>query len=135
MFLNLALNNLPYVASLVASIGVSDAIEFLISPEVHRQHNAPDIMQIYDFSKYHVGHAFMSGIICSVPFGLLVFLPFIRHVGVVVACTNVMIPIIVKIFGVDKRDIFFGHKILYAVNFLGLGSAVVLRCVAIATGK
>lgn len=115
--------------SVVASIGLSDAIEFYLSPQVHREHNCPDIMGM-KWENYNGFHAFLSGVICS--WFLILPLCFVNLNVTVVSLLNlinVFIPVVCFITGKDKSDPYFSHKMLYAVNPIFLTAAFIIKLV------
>jgi hypothetical protein len=106
------LRNIGLMASVVASIGASDAVEYHISPAVHKAHNCPDIMGMR-WSDYKTIHAFISGVKCSW------FLMLLNAV-------NIGIPIFCWLTRLDKKDMFLAHIILYAVNPIFLCGSIAL---------
>ena len=106
-------------AILTISIGLSDAIEYIISPYVHKIHNCPDIMEM-PWANYNAYHAFMSGVKCS----WFLMLPLIPVLGYnysrfAISCIsifNILLPVPIYLFGLDLKQPFLCHHLLYLVN-------------------
>ena len=101
---------------IILSIGLSDMIEFWISPAVHQYHNCPDIMKM-KWNNYKSIHAFLSGIKCSY---FLIALCIFNHTPLFTLiwfCINIAIPLICYLTGLDKRNMFYSHMMLYITNF------------------
>lgn len=117
--------NIILPLTVITSIGLSDTIEYYLSPFVHKVHNCPDIMKM-DFKNYNGYYAFLSGVKCSwfLIFPLCLFkhsIPIITGLNII----NLLIPVICYFCGVNKRDIYFGHKMLYLVNPILLGASII----------
>ena len=121
--------NLFYAIYLIVSIGISDAIELKFNPSVHFYHNCPDIIKT-TWANYQYKEAFLSGIICSYPFGIIILIPIqlpmipILLLGI----CNILVPII---FYHRKSpfytvDIFHGHNMLYVINFISFLNIYIL---------
>jgi len=102
--------------AVIISIGLSDMLEFYISPTVHKEHNCPDIMRMR-WENYDGRHAFISGIKCSW-FLILPVCLFNHNVTIMITLTiiNILIPLFCYAMGKDKYDIYYSHKLLYNVN-------------------
>lgn len=106
---------------LTASVGISDGLELYTNPQVHREHNCPDIMRMH-WEDYTGFHAALSGIKCS----WFLFLPFLtvfpidNRTAVGLALTNIAIPLVM--FVKREKDIYAGHKWLYLINFCTISS-------------
>lgn len=106
---------LPSLA-VITSIGLSDAIEYHISPRVHKEHNCPDIMRM-QWKDYNSFHAFWSGVKCS--YFLILPLSVFKHnmYTILTLCiTNLTIPVTSYLLGKDINDPYYSHKMLYLVN-------------------
>jgi hypothetical protein len=120
------LRNIGLMASVVASIGASDAVEYHISPAVHKAHNCPDIMGMR-WSDYKTIHAFISGVKCSWFLILpLVVFPHSTWIIMLLNAVNIGIPIFCWLTRLDKKDMFLAHIILYAVNPIFLCGSIAL---------
>lgn len=129
---------------LVASIGLSDAVEYLLSPTVHQLHNCPDIMRM-DWEDYTIWHAFLSGVKCAwfllLPVGILlrpshhyteffylglfnIVLPLGVWVRFFVGLTHSFFLKKKQAVGLDKRDPYFCHLALYVADGLGVAAIV-----------
>ena len=116
--------------SVIASIGLSDAIEYYLSPDVHEEHNCPDIMQM-SWNQYNGWYAFLSGVKCS--WFLILPLCVFKHNQTIINILNVInlcIPFGCYFSGKDKADPYFGHKLLYAVNPILLSGSIVAGIVS-----
>ena len=127
--MNFLYNRLIPSLSVITSIGLSDMIEYYLSPNVHEQHNCPDIMRMR-WTDYNGWHAFLSGVKCSyfliLPLGLFGhIIPIITGLNI----ANLLIPVVCYLSGMDKKDPYFGHKMLYLVNPILLAMSIILNMV------
>jgi len=112
--------------SVVASIGISDMIEYYISPRVHQIHNCPDIMDM-NWSDYGGWHAFLSGVKCA--WFLIMPTCLFRHNWMVITglnIANICIPIMSYLSGKDKEDPYYAHKMLYMVNPILIAMSILM---------
>ena len=118
--------NMILALTVITSIGLSNAIEYYVSPLVHKMHNCPDIMGM-DFKNYNGYYAFISGVKCSW-FLILPLCLFKHSISIVMSLNviNLLIPIVCYMCGKGKHDIYFGHKMLYLVNPILLAASVML---------
>ena len=116
--MNIIINRILPVLSVIISIGLSDMIEFFLSPRIHEIHNCPDIMQL-SWSEYNAFYAFMSGIKCS--WFLILPTCFFKHSFIIIYKLNIinlLIPVCCYITRLDKKYILLSHNLLYIVNFV-----------------
>lgn len=124
-FLDILWNNILPPISVIMTIGLSDALEFYISPKVHQYHNCPDIMRM-DWKNYNGYHAFLSGVKCA--WFLILPLCLFRHSLEIISALNIiniLIPLCCYFTGIDKTDIYYSHKLLYLYNPLFLSMSIV----------
>lgn len=123
----LILFNVINVVSVLLSIGISDMIEYILSPDVHKFHNCPHIMGM-SWDTYNAWYAFVSGIKCAW-FLLLPLCVFNIHTTlcIVLIIININIPIVCYITGYDQKDMYLAHKLLYVVNPCFLLIAVCIK--------
>jgi hypothetical protein len=103
---------------LTLSIGLSDAIEYYLLPDVHRYHNCPDIMRMA-WKNYNGFYAFLSGVKCA--WWLILPLSLFPHNYSVIywlCCINVLLPVFYKL--INEGNMFACHNTLYIVNTAGL---------------
>jgi hypothetical protein len=114
--LDLVLNHFLPPLSVIASIGISDMVEYYISPRVHLIHNCPDIMGM-KWNDYGGWHAFLSGVKYS--WFLIILACLFKHNWVIITClniVNILLPVGSYLTGKDNDDAFFSHKMLYIIN-------------------
>ena len=124
--MDLVCNRITLLLSVIASIGLSDAIEYYISPLVHKMHNCPQIMRM-NYQNYNGYYAFISGVKCS--WFLILPLCLFKHSIAIIAILdviNILIPIACHLFGIDKHDIYYAHKMLYLINPILLIASVII---------
>lgn len=118
------LSRFAWMSSVVMSIGAADAIECCVSPRVHREHNCPHIMSMR-WCDYSAHHAFLSGVKCSwfliLPLALL---PQTPEIVALLDVLNLAVPMCCWWLGLDKKDPYFGHTVLYALNAVMLSASI-----------
>jgi len=114
----------------IISVGISDALELLLNPMVHKLHNAPDIRKKC-FAKYTTFDAFLTGVICCKPllFLIPIFLFFnITFVLVIpVSIYIILIPIISYVTGFQEEDYFWAHIVMYITTIMYFGMLLLLK--------
>ena len=102
--------NIILPLTVITSIGLSDTIEYYLSPFVHKVHNCPDIMKM-DFKNYNGYYAFLSGVKCSwfLIFPLCLFKHSIRII-MSLNVINLLIPIVCYLYGKSKHFRRHGHQ-------------------------
>lgn len=120
-----SVHDLLSLSIVVISIGLSDAIELKLNSKVHKNHNCPDIMRM-KWSNYTIWHAFLSGIKCSWFLLLpLCFIPQNNKILIILSVINMSIPVFTYATGLDKRDIYLSHKLLYAIVPIGIIASII----------
>lgn len=121
-------------AMYVVSIGLSDAVEYYTNPDVHRYHNAPDIMR-KEWEYYTVIDAFLSGVICCwimvIPMLLFIVLGTPIYGIEKICIANVLIPIICYLFDLQAIDIYLPHKMLYLMGAIYFVAMIAIQAIKI----
>lgn len=118
--------NASFLAAESLEIGISDAIEYkYVCPEVHYQHNFPDILNKDDGN---AADAFLSGVICSWPLAFSYLTSFFicyfskfeittfLYVNTCLLLCNAICDGLILLTYKDGMDIFRNHKLFYITH-------------------